>query len=147
MRNPVKRGRARRVLSSSSIGQSSPVVREQLPTASTNTPHPIEIRESPEASTGAPAGVSNQNSPLFVSQDSQIGTPDQQTCEDSPLFEPQDVVQEAPSQDLAFVQLSEPPSSYQNYTTLGSSQLGPATDSLKPSQVLPDSQHSVDIGL
>lgn len=84
---------------------------------------------------------------MFVSQDSQIGTPARQTCEDSPLFEPQDVVQEAPSQDLAFVQLSEPPSSYQNYTTLGSSQLDPATDSLKPSQVLPDSQHPVDTGL
>ncbi|KAM0707719.1 hypothetical protein Q7P35_004367 [Cladosporium inversicolor] len=147
VRNPVKRGRARRVLSSSSIGQSSSVVREQLPTASTDTPRPIEIRESPEASTGAPAGDHNQDSPSFVSQDSQIGTPAQQTCKNSPLFEPQDIVQEAPSQDLAFVQLSEPPSSFQNYTTLGSSQLDPATDSLKPSQFLPDSQHPVDTGL
>ena len=40
------------------------------------------------------------------------------------------------------MQLSEPPSSYQNYTTLGSSQVNSATDSLKPSQVLPDSQHA-----
>lgn len=149
MRNPAKRGRARIVLSSSSIGQSSPVTREQLPTASTNTPRPIEIRESPEASAVAPAGDSNQNSPLFVSQEPQVltvGAPVQRNCEDSPLFEPQGVVQEAPSQDLAFVQLSEPPSSYRNYNTLGSSQVNSATDSLKPSQVLPDSQHTLISG-
>jgi hypothetical protein len=40
------------------------------------------------------------------------------------------------------VQLSEPPSSYQNYTTLGSSQLNSAADLVKPPQVLPDSQHA-----
>jgi len=149
VRNPAKSGRARIILSSSSIGQSSPVTREQLPTASTNTPRPIEIRESPEASAGAPAGDSDQNSPLFVSQEPQVltvGTPVQRTCEDSPLFEPQDAVQEVPSQDLAFVQLSEPSSSYRNYTTLGSSQVDPRTDSPKLSQVLPDSQHTLNPG-
>ena len=149
MRNPAKRGRLRRVVSSSSIGNSSPAVGEQLPTASTNTPRPIEIKESPEASTGAPAGDSNQNSPLFISQDPQVlslRTPAQQTCEDSPLSEPQDVVQEAPSQDLAFVQLSESPSSYRNYTALGSSQVNSTADSPKLSQVLPDSQHTPNPG-
>jgi hypothetical protein len=77
---------------------------------------------------------------------SPVGSSPQRTCENSPLFEPQDVVQEAPSQDLAFVQLSEPPSSYRNYTALGSSQVNSATNSLKPSRVLPDSQHSVSTG-
>lgn len=51
-----------------------------------------------------------------------------------------------PSQDLAFVQPSEPPSSYRNYATLGSSQGGSVTDLLNPSQVLPDSQHTPKAG-
>lgn len=40
------------------------------------------------------------------------------------------------------MQLSEPPSSYRNYTTIGSSQVDPTTDLPKLSQVLPDSQHT-----
>ena len=146
MRKPAKRGRVRRVLSSSSIGQSSPATREQVPISSTNKSRPIEIKESPEASSaGAPRRGNNKDSPLFVTQDtssSSADTPVERVCEDSPLFEPQDAVQEVPSQDLAFVQLSEPPSSYRNYTTLGSSQVDPTTDLPEPSQNLPDSQHT-----
>jgi hypothetical protein len=150
VRNPAQRGKVRRVLSSSSIGQSSPVTKEQLPTASAKTSRPIEIRESPEASSaGALRQEDIQDSPLFVSQDTESSsaeTPLPHNCDDSPLFEPQDAVQEAPSQDLAFVQLSEPPSSYCNYTTLGSSQIASARNLLQPSQVLPDSQNAPKSG-
>jgi hypothetical protein len=65
------------------------------------------------------------------------------TSEDSPLFVPQDIDLEIPSQDLAFVQPSDPPSSYQNYATLGSSQINSATSLLKPSQILPQSQGTI----
>jgi hypothetical protein len=91
---------------------------------STTTPRLTEIRESPEAS---PAGALN-------------------ITEDSPLFEPQDIDLEIPSQDLAFVQPSEPPSSCQNYATVGSSQRETAAEQLNGSLVLPDSQQTPRTG-
>jgi hypothetical protein len=120
VRHPAPRGKVRRVLSSSSIGQSTPITKENLFTAPIDSSRSIEIRESPEASS-AGALVN------YIS-------------EDSPLFVPQDIDLEIPSQDLAFVQPSDPPSSYQNYITLGSSQINSATDLLKPSQNSPHSQ-------
>jgi hypothetical protein len=120
LRNPAPRGKVRRVPSSSSIGQSTPVTSEDLVTAATDISRSIEIRESPEASSA--------------------GALVNYTSEDSSLFVPQDIDPEIPSQDLAFVQPSEPHPSYQNYVTLGSSQIDSATDPSKPSQNLPHSQ-------
>lgn len=64
-----------------------------------------------------------------------------------PQDEPEDADPGVPSQDLAFIQPSEPPSSYQNYATLVSSQNGSATEVLSPSQGLPDSQQTTGTGL
>jgi hypothetical protein len=87
---------------SSSLAQSSPAG-ERVATPGSLL-RPLEIEESPEPTS---AGALN---------------PDHHNIEDSPLFVPQDSPLVIPSQDLAFVRPSEPPSSYQEY--LETSQLG-----------------------
>lgn len=121
MRAPAKRGKVRRVLSSSPAPQSTPLSGEDLVTTPAHTEQPIEIRESPEASTlGALVHYDGGDSPLFVPQDSPV----------------------VPSQDLAFIEPSAPPSSYQEYDTGGSTQVGKLIGLFESSQPLPESQQT-----
>lgn len=124
MRVPAKRGKVRRVFPSSSLATSTPFSGEDLVTTPVHGERPIEIRESPEASTlGA-----------FVYDDGG----------DSPLFVPQDSDPVVPSQDLAFIEPSAPPSSYQEYDTGVSTQVGKLTGLFESSQPLPESQQATN---
>ncbi|KAL1589764.1 hypothetical protein WHR41_01617 [Cladosporium halotolerans] len=101
----VKRGKVRTVVPSSSLSETTPVSKSnfaEIPADSS----PIEIRESPGAHT-APLSQNQREESLFVTE------------ENSPNL---------PSQDLAIVQLSAPPSSYLDYDTVALSQaLSPAS--------------------
>lgn len=83
------------------MAQSSPAANENRVATPGSHFRPLEIEESPETTS---AGAHNPN------------------IDDSPLFVPQDSPLDIPSQDLAFIRPSEPPSSYQEY--LGPSQSG-----------------------
>jgi hypothetical protein len=82
---------------SSSLAQSSPAANGERVATQGSLLRPLEIEESPEPTS---AGAPNQ---------------DHHNVEYSPLFVPQDSPLVIPSQDLAFVRPSEPPSSYQEY--------------------------------
>jgi hypothetical protein len=113
---PAKRNKIRRVVSSSSLPQSSPAANGERVATPGSLFRPLEIKESPEPTS---PGALNR---------------DHQSIEDSPLFVPQDSPLVIPSQDLAFVRPSEPPSSYQEF--LGPSQSG-ASQSLPNSASTP----------
>lgn len=124
MRVPAKRSKVRRVLPSFSAAPSTPSSGEHLITTPVHRERPIEIRESPEASTlGALVHYDSRDSPLFVPQDS------------DPVV---------PSQDLAFIEPSAPPSSYQEYETGGSTQVGKLIGLCESSQPLPESQQATN---
>lgn len=107
---PTKRSKIRRVLSSSSTGDPTP---QALFDASDDSARPLEIGESPEAS----------SPPAFYPADPE-----------NSLFIPDNSLK-LPSQDYAVIQPSDPPSSYQVYDSIESSQA--ATTTLQPASSQP----------
>lgn len=109
----VKRGKARTVVPSSSLSENTPVSKTPARAFAAES-SPVEIGESPGAYT-APFIRDEAEESLFIPE------------ENAPVI---------PSQDLAVVQLSAPPSSYRDYETIPPSQAATASPSeyLQPEQ-------------